>query len=435
MVAGVMTEKPDENVPKIDRRTRLAALARYVRVFTAPGFEFATWPEFKSDGERCSPLDECLMAPEATCFIEEAYAYGWVNKEFDWNSWASREEFIAFLTKPSSIAQATEDQMRKILTYFIRKDRFCDGTLAAAFADGHLTALARRAKTLLKGDSKVAHILSAGFEEALSSGVLHPVLSLAREDKDVILEIRNERIDLYCKGNILFQVKKVGDEFWVIQPHSAFSKEPNFRVDSEDHVKSYAESEIPFIKQRIARFKPAGGELEFEQAIVRASNFEKANPDYLIIDRQVSTPGATAKIDLLGILWDHTKFEAFPALYEVKYLTGGGVGEIAEQIEGYFKYISQDFESFKNDLQALLTQKARLGLFPGLSTDAQEKLKKIKIVGAIDKMEIVVALADYSPNAGQGYRDKLGLLPFAKQITIQKLGFAMWKNNGTSVVT
>jgi|GEM_PF-1905832 len=429
-----MTEKSDETVPKIDRRTRLAALARYVRVFTAPGFEFATWPEFRSDGERCSPLDECLMGPEASSFIEEAYAYGWVDREFDYNSRASREEFIAFVTNPSSIAQATEGQMRKILTCFICQDRLCEGTLAAAFANGHLTALARRAETLLNGERQVARLLSADFEEALLGGVLNPVLSLAHEDKDVILEIRENYVDLYCKGNILFEVKKAENDYLIAQPDKAFSDEPSFLAGSRNELQSFIEQKVPFIKQRIACHKPKGSELEFEQAILRAANFEKSHPDYLIVDRQVSTPGRSGQIDCVGIYWaNRASSEAFPVLCEIKYLAGA-VSYMPSAIQQYYEYISANFDLFKHDLESLFHQKARLGLFPGLSKDAQAKLDKVKIVGGIDKLEIVVALVDHSPKAAQDYLGKLAEMSFHKQITIQKLGFAMWKKNGIPVL-
>ncbi len=431
-----MTERPDETVPKIDRRTRLAALARYARVFTAPGFEFATWPEFRSDGERCSPLDECLMGPEATAFIKDAYANGWVDLDFDWVGWGKTEEGTALRTNPSSIPQATEDQIRKLLTGLIRNDRFCDGALVGAFTDGYLAAIACRAENLLNGERKMRHILSSEFEDALrlEDGVLHPVLSLAHKDKDVILEIRCERVDLYCKGNVLFQVLRNGNDYQILQPDRAFTEKPNFLVGTGNDLKLYIASEIPFIKQRIACHKRRGSEIEFEQAIVRAANFESANPHYLIVDRQVATPGRTAQIDLLGILWkDHSRLEAFPALCEAKYLTRGGVGGIAEQIKGYYDFISLDFDSFKNDMQALLSQKARLGLFPGLETDAQENLKKVRIVGDISKLDIVAALVDYSPNAGQEFLEKLRALPFASQVTVQRLGFAMWKGMGRPV--
>jgi hypothetical protein len=225
-----------------------------------------------------------------------------------------------------------------------------------------------------------------------------------------------------------------GNDYQILQPDRAFTEKPNFLVGTGNDLKLYIASEIPFIKQRIACHKRRGSEIEFEQAIVRAANFESANPHYLIVDRQVATPGRTAQIDLLGILWkDHSRLEAFPALCEAKYLTRGGVGGIAEQIKGYYDFISLDFDSFKNDMQALLSQKARLGLFPGLETDAQENLKKVRIVGDISKLDIVAALVDYSPNAGQEFLEKLRALPFASQVTVQRLGFAMWKGMGRPV--
>ena len=418
------------------RRKRLAALARYVDALTRPGFEFGTEPDVTPLGEGVFAINDGRMDVEATSFMEDVYAADWI-EEFDWTSWGYSEEGKIFLTNAGAIAHATDDQIARILTWFIRKDRFCSGTLLGAFKDGHLTALAQRAGALLNGADKVSRILSPDFESALSDekGILHPVLLLARRDKDIILDIRAERIDLYCKGHIVFQVEKIGDRYLVRGPHKLFSAKPDFYAKSGELL-SYIETELPVIKHLIATHSATGREVEFEQAIIRACNYENTNSDYLIVDRQVATPGRAAQIDLLGVVWQkHSNLEAFPALLETKYLTRGGVGNIADQIAGYYDHIKSDFEPFKRDLQDLLQQKARLRLFPGLSVGAQENLKNVRIIGGIEKLDIVAALVDYSPRAGNDYIDALRALPFASQITIKRLGFAMWKDNSHTLAT
>jgi hypothetical protein len=283
----------------------------------------------------------------------------------------------------------------------------------------------------------MSRILAQDFEDALKNndGILHPVLTLAHEDKDVILEIRESRIDLYCKGNVLFKVQSSGPYYDLVGPDRAFSNKPGFRINSADDLKSYIQFEIPFIKQSIACHRSVGGELEFEQAIVRAANFERANSHYLIADRQVSLPGRPGQIDCLGIYWpNHAIPIAPPVLCEVKYLTGA-VSQLWLAIEHYYEQIRRDFERFKEDLQNLIQQKARLGLFPGLSAGAQRNLQGVKIVGTIDDMELVVALVDHSPSAGQRFLFELAKLPFASQIRILHLGFAMWKERAIRLPT
>ncbi len=45
--------------------------------------------------------------------------------------------------------------------------------------------------------------LTDEFEQALISGSLWPILELVRKDRDLIAEIRNNRLDIYCKGNLV----------------------------------------------------------------------------------------------------------------------------------------------------------------------------------------------------------------------------------------
>ena len=72
------------------------------------------------------------------------------------------------------------------------------------------------------------HILSSEFEDALrlEDGVLHPVLSLAHKDKDVILEIRHERVSMV---DILPRASLSATSFWV-SSRGLFSHFCNLRL-------------------------------------------------------------------------------------------------------------------------------------------------------------------------------------------------------------
>jgi hypothetical protein len=54
--------------------------------------------------------------------------------------------------------------------------------------------------------------LSQGFEQALLSGRLAPLLALVQKDRDLIAEIREDRLDIYCKGNRVVSVSPRRDE-------------------------------------------------------------------------------------------------------------------------------------------------------------------------------------------------------------------------------
>jgi hypothetical protein len=46
------------------------------------------------------------------------------------------------------VSSATADELRKLLTVYVRAERFGDGTLENAFESGMLTAIVRRAQAL-----------------------------------------------------------------------------------------------------------------------------------------------------------------------------------------------------------------------------------------------------------------------------------------------
>lgn len=127
----------------------LAGLAGFASAFEAPGFQFATWhqPASSAPGPQAFPV--CNYGDEAAAFIKAAYDLGWVEQGFDWSDWMSTPEAKCLTANPEHIAEASFDQLAKLLTALIRGDRFNEGELKAAFDAGLLTAIVRRAKTLL----------------------------------------------------------------------------------------------------------------------------------------------------------------------------------------------------------------------------------------------------------------------------------------------
>lgn len=81
-------------------------------------------------------------------FVEVAYEGGWVSPEVDWPSWIETEEARGLLGDPEAVAEATVEQLQRVLTTVIRQDRFVTGALAEAFETGLLTAILRRVEQL-----------------------------------------------------------------------------------------------------------------------------------------------------------------------------------------------------------------------------------------------------------------------------------------------
>ena len=60
---------------------------------------------------------------------------------------------------------------------------------------------------------------------------------------------------------------------------------------------------IPLLKQNIANCGKRSLEVEYEQMIIRANNFEpRNNTEYFIVDRQYAV--REGRFDLTGICWD-----------------------------------------------------------------------------------------------------------------------------------
>ncbi len=127
---------------------RLEALAHYAPVFAAPGFEFASWVKYPRDAQGRVVLPECVWGPEANGFVDMAYRFGWVLAPFDWSKWGNSEEARTLLAGPEHVSAASAEQLARLLTVFVRSDRFSEGALLDAFQNRFLTAIARRASVI-----------------------------------------------------------------------------------------------------------------------------------------------------------------------------------------------------------------------------------------------------------------------------------------------
>jgi hypothetical protein len=79
-------------------------------------------------------------------FEKALYDQGWIATDFDWPEWQeSAEEYV---NSPEKVESADAETIRKLLMTHSRKDRFCEGHMAAMFENGHIVALLRRLKKI-----------------------------------------------------------------------------------------------------------------------------------------------------------------------------------------------------------------------------------------------------------------------------------------------
>lgn len=121
-----------ESNQELPIENRLAGIAVFLSVFSAPDFQFCEW----TPQEYSTPF--CSLSDTALEFTQAAYDLGWVRPDIDWMEWQNTREAEQLRTDASVLAHASAEQLAKLLTMYFRGDRFCEGLLASAFDDGNL---------------------------------------------------------------------------------------------------------------------------------------------------------------------------------------------------------------------------------------------------------------------------------------------------------
>jgi hypothetical protein len=123
---------------------RIDAILQFLPKFEANGATAGEWstPEHR-DGHFTMPM--FMRSPELAAFEQALYRYGWVAK-FDWTEW--QEEAVRLVDSPEALRTTDLATLQKLLTTHVRKERFCEGHLAAMFECGHIAAILCRVKEL-----------------------------------------------------------------------------------------------------------------------------------------------------------------------------------------------------------------------------------------------------------------------------------------------
>ncbi|NCC36373.1 MAG: hypothetical protein EOM24_30825 [Chloroflexia bacterium] len=118
------------------RRAQLDALLAFLPIFAQPGYIFGEW--------HADPgvLPFWSQSPEVAEFIQVLYHQQFLIT-FDWVTWAAEAQHYDE-DGGAALATADLDTLRKLMTAFVRADRFSEGTLAARFQSGQITAILRR---------------------------------------------------------------------------------------------------------------------------------------------------------------------------------------------------------------------------------------------------------------------------------------------------
>jgi len=276
--------------------------------------------------------------------------------------------------------------------------------------------------------------LSPEFINDLRRGVLSPLLEAVHEDRDLILEIREDYLNVYFRGHSLLKLQRKGAAY-PFSLHKKFRAEALCslsRLANQGDTKQFV-SAIPEIKARILGLGMSANEIECEQMLIRANNCEvHLNTDYFVIDRQLVTEDRKGRFDLVGICrpgknWSYHATVPL-ALLELKLGLNADIQTLHEQLGQYYRSVRGNMGMIVDEAETLLKQKLQLGLFRQ-PANRLEALKTVKISRAIEEVRFGIVLVDYHPESALLRRaiEQLEKLPFRKQIDIFHAGFGLWK--------
>ncbi|CUJ83433.1 hypothetical protein RUE5091_00108 [Ruegeria denitrificans] len=130
-------------------RERLQALAAFLPIVEAANFtagEMVVPPNTPSGVTRfpyAAPSDPVSQ------FFEMVYEKNWV-ASFDWTEWSSSQEAKELFAEDGlALSKANTEQLSRMLTTCVRREKFAEGSLIADFESGLMVRIIRRADQLL----------------------------------------------------------------------------------------------------------------------------------------------------------------------------------------------------------------------------------------------------------------------------------------------
>ena len=115
----------------------------FLPIFERADFKAAQWIFYGELEDGSIPMPYCDYSPAVIEFVTVLEETGFLIC-FDWCSWEQSSE----LDDIERIKTADIETLRKLLTYYVRCDRYCEGHLAVVFETGCIKAILNRLKAL-----------------------------------------------------------------------------------------------------------------------------------------------------------------------------------------------------------------------------------------------------------------------------------------------
>jgi hypothetical protein len=273
--------------------------------------------------------------------------------------------------------------------------------------------------------------LSKEFVDMLTSGFLSPLRQRVIQDKDLDLQIRENYINIYYKGNSLLKLSSSAGNRYRPEINLKFFGDLEIPDLVDDETTREFLDRISAIKENIILHGASSLEVEYEQLLIRANNNEsRNNSEYFIVDRQLTMPGRD-RIDLSAVYWERKGRrrgqEVPPCFIEMKFALNVDIQEVHNQLERYYTAVTDRAVEIADEIENVFRQKLDLGLFDQ-PENRIEAMKTLSVTRDLDEFRFVLVLVDYNPYSKLLDLDRLRDLPFANRLSIFRGGFAMWQN-------
>jgi len=217
--------------------------------------------------------------------------------------------------------------------------------------------------------------------------------------------------------------------------HKKFLEGINLPLEVNESTIHEFISNIPLLKENINRQGSHSLELEYEQMIIRANNFEpRNNTEYFIVDRQYAV--GKDRFDLTGIYWDRNRRrrnqEVPVCLMEIKFAQNKDIRDVHEQLARYYEAIKNNAADFAEGMECVFRQKLELQLY-NQESDRLEAMKTLNFSRDLKDFQFILVLVDYNQNSTRLNLDNLKKLLFADQVKVFHSGFGMWQQNVSSI--
>lgn len=280
--------------------------------------------------------------------------------------------------------------------------------------------------------------ISESFLTCLKSGFLSEFTERVKRDRDLNLELRESYINVYFKGNALLKLTEVGAlPRYKVAIHKKFSEDLEIPLElTESNIHQFV-TNIPFIKENIIKYGQRSIELEYEQMIIRANNYEpRNNTEYFIVDRQYTVK--EGRFDLTGIHWGmrgrQKNRNASVCLMEIKFALNQDLQLVHEQLAKYYEPIKKNATDIAEEMEGVFRQKLELGLY-NHPINRLNAMKTLTFSRDIKDFQFILILVDYNRNSRLLALGRIRKLPFADQIKIFYSGFGMWNHNVEPIKT